>query len=215
MIYVSHSMPAGLCCQQPYNPAPAGSFDFRTDMDLTGNGLLWYARPQLFFRCTVCPTGSLQTPSKHKELALVFFSTLEPITLSPGAVTQRNGVPMLYDTASSSNLPSLYLCLARNVLGRVPLTPCFVRGNRTPTLIHSFGNRQGAVADSRNGAGNCSRLYEVNIWMWLYCRGQPRLVTVAKAQLQRKAAISDARRRAADTMKRRREERLLPKTGRG
>ena len=61
---------------------------------------------------------------------------------------------------------SLYLCLARNVLGRVPLTPCFVRGNKTPTLPHSFGNRPGAVADSRNGAGNGSRLYEVNIWMW-------------------------------------------------
>ena len=77
---------------------------------------------------------------------------------------------MLYDTASSSNLPSLYLCfkLVRNVLGRVPLTPCFVRGNRTPTLPHSFGNRQGALADSRNGAGNGSRLYEVNIWMWRY-----------------------------------------------
>ena len=156
-----------LVAPQPYNPSPAESFDFRADMDLSGNGLLWYARPQPFFRCTVCPTGSLQTPSKHKELALVFFSTFEPITLtpSPGAVTQRNGVPMLYDTASSSNLPSLYLCLARNVLGRAPLTPCFVRGNRTPTLPHSFGNRQGAVADSRTGAGNGSRLYEVNIWM--------------------------------------------------
>ena len=59
------------------------------------------------------------------------------------------------------------------------------------------------MADSRNGAGNGSRLYEVNIWMWLYCRGQPRLVTVAEAELQWKAAISDARRRAADTMKRR------------
>ena len=72
------------------------------------------------------------------------------------------------------------------------------------------------MADSRNGAGNGtasygSRLYEVNMWMWRYGRGQPRRVTVAKAQLQRKAAISDARnlsrKRAADTMKRRREER--------
>ena len=93
------------------------------------------------------------------------------------------------------------------LLGKVPLTPCFVRGKRTPTLPHSFGNHQGAVADSRNGAGNGSRLYEVNIWMWRYGRGQPRRVTVAEAELQRKAAISDARRRAADTMKRRREER--------
>ena len=63
-----------------------------------------------------------------------------------------------------SNLPSLYICLAWNVLGRVPLTPYFVRGKRTPTLPLSFGNSQGAVADSRNGAGNGSRLYEVNIW---------------------------------------------------
>ena len=101
---------------------------------------------------------------------------------------------------------SLYLCLVRNVLGRVPLTPCFVLGNRTPTLPHSFGNSQGAVADSRNGAGNGSRLYEVNIWMWCYGRGQPRRVTVAEAELQRKAVISDARRRAADTMKRCGEE---------
>ena len=43
--------------------------------------------------------------------------------------------------------------------------------------------------------------------MWRYGRGQPRRVTVAEAELQRKAAISDARKRAAGTMKRRREER--------
>ena len=71
---------------------------------------------QLFFLCTVCPTGSLQTPCKHKELDLVFCSTFKPITLTPGAVTQRNEVPMLHDTASSFNLPSLYICLASNVL---------------------------------------------------------------------------------------------------
>ena len=40
---------------------------------------------------------------------------------------------MFYDTASSANLTSLYICLARMVLGRTPLTPCFVQGNRTPT----------------------------------------------------------------------------------
>ena len=37
--------------------------------------------------------------------------------------------------------------------------------------------------------------------------GKPRRVNVAEAELQRKAAISDARKRAADTMKLRREER--------
>ena len=68
-------------------------------------------------------TVSLRHPRQHKEVALVFVSTFEPIALTPNAGTQRNEVPMLYDTASSSNLPSLYPCLARNVLGRVPHTP--------------------------------------------------------------------------------------------
>ena len=75
-------------------------------MDLSCHGLKWYALPQLYFWCTVCPTGPLHHPRQHKELAQVFFSTLEPITLTPNAVTQSNGVPMFYDTASSSNLPS-------------------------------------------------------------------------------------------------------------
>jgi len=167
---------------------------------------MWYARPQLFFRCTVCPTGSLQRQSQHKELALVFFSTFKPISLTPNALMQRNGVPMFDDTASSSNLPSLYICSAKNVLGRVPLLPCFVDGNSTPTLPHSFCGRQGAVADSRIGAGNRSRLYGLNTWMWCYCRGQRRRVTVAEAELQRKAHITNAK-RAAATLKRRREER--------
>ena len=77
---------------------------------------------------------------------------------------------------------------------------------RKATISNARRNRKEAVADSRNGAGNGSRLYEVNIWMWRYWpygRGQPRRVTVAEAELQRKAAISDARKRAADTMKRR------------
>ena len=91
------------------------------------------------------------------------------------------------------------------MLSDLPLTQCFERGNKTPTLPHSVGN-QGAVADSRNGAGNGSRPYKVNIWM-CYGRGQPRRVTVVEAELQRKAAISDARKRAADTMKRHREKR--------
>ena len=83
----------------------------------------------------------------------------------------------------------------------------WLRSHTIRPLPHSFGNRQEVVADSRNGAGSGSRLYEVNIWMWRYGRGQPRRVTVAEAGLQRKDAISDACRRAADTMKRRREER--------
>ena len=48
---------------------------------------------------------------------------------------QRNGVPMLYDSASIRNYPSLYICPVSNILGRVPLIPCFVAGNKHPTLL--------------------------------------------------------------------------------
>ncbi len=83
--------------------------------DLTGDGLVWYARPQLFFNkfnCTLCPKGlkaSVHSGS-HKEVSLVNFSTFEPIDLTPGSIMQRAGVPMLYDSASNPRLPCLYIC---------------------------------------------------------------------------------------------------------
>ena len=115
---------------------------------------------------------------------------------------------MFYDTASSSgNEPSLYLCPAGNVMGRVPMIPCFIAGNKHPTLPHSIGSRQGAVADTRPDAGNGSRLYELSPWMWRYGRGQPRKVSVAVAEARRQERVSEARRQAAETAKRRREQR--------
>jgi hypothetical protein len=66
--------------------------------------------------------------------------------------------------------------------------------------------RHSAVPVDGHG-GNGSRLYELNTWMWRYGRGQPRRVTVAEAKLQRKARITNARKRAASTLKRSREER--------
>ena len=145
-----------VCLIAPYpnNPKPVDQFDFAMDMDLSGEGLLWYARPQLFFHCTVAPTGRLRDTGRHRQLALVFFSTFEPITLPIDSIMKREGVPMFYDSASSTNLPSLYLCRAENVLGRVPMMPCFVAGNSTPTLPHRFGDSYGAVADT---ACHCGR----------------------------------------------------------
>ena len=34
----------------PNNPNPVESFNIKTDFDLTGDGLVWYAHPQLFFK---------------------------------------------------------------------------------------------------------------------------------------------------------------------
>ncbi len=42
----------------PNNPYPVESFNVKTDFGLQEDGLVWYARPQLFFNCTLCPTGA-------------------------------------------------------------------------------------------------------------------------------------------------------------
>ena len=87
-----------VCVIAPYpnNPSPPEDFDPRSDMDISGQGLMWYARPQLFFKCSVCPTGQRANKHRHIELSLVFFSTFELINITPNSVMQRNGVPMLY-----------------------------------------------------------------------------------------------------------------------
>ncbi len=72
-------------------------------------GLVWYTRPQLFFNCTLCPTGAKESlySASHKEVSLVYSSTFEPIALTPDSIIQQAGVPMLYDLASNPRLPCL------------------------------------------------------------------------------------------------------------
>jgi hypothetical protein len=89
---------------------------------------------------------------------------------------QQERVPTFYNSASSlsSALPCLYICPVKNVLGRVPMIPCFVAGNTQPTIPHGFARSGRAVlgprlgegaADTRYDSGNGSRLYELNLWM--------------------------------------------------
>ena len=192
----------------PNNPNPVESFNIKTDFDLSGDGLVWYARPQLFFNCTLCPTGLKASVhgGSHKEVSLVYFSTFEPVDLTPDSIMQRAGVPMLYDSASNPRLPSLYICPVANVLGRAPLIPCFIGGNRHPTIPYRFKDDRrigDGSADTQRDRGNGSRLYEVNIWMWRYGRSRPRMVCIAEAERIRAEWLSESRTRAAETRKRR------------
>ena len=101
-----------------------------------------YVRPQLFFNCTLCPTRAKESlySASHKEVSLVYFSTFEPINLTPDSIMQQAGVPMLYDSASNQRLPCLYICPVENVpvLGLAPLIPCFIGSNSHPTIPHCF-----------------------------------------------------------------------------
>ena len=94
-------------------------------MDLTGVEPLWCALPQLFFHCTLCPTGSLGSQSRqsqHKEVegTMILVSSSEPIKLTQKTIIHHIKVCMfrVYDTTSSSNFQCLCICWAKNVLGR-------------------------------------------------------------------------------------------------
>ncbi len=150
------------CCKQdcvvvlapyPNNPHPVESFNIKIDFDLQGDGLVWYARPQLFFHCTLCPAGAKGDRGTHKEVSLVYFSTFEPIELTPDSIMQRAGVPMLYDSASNPRLPCLYICPVANVLGPAPLIPCFIGGKCYPTIPHRFKDNQRWRRLRRHAAG--------------------------------------------------------------
>ena len=48
-----------LVAPYPYRLQQLEDFDPIGDLDISGGGDLWYARPLLFFRCTLCPTGKM------------------------------------------------------------------------------------------------------------------------------------------------------------
>ncbi len=83
---------------------------------------------------TLCATGAKEPwySASHKVVSLVYFSTFEPIDLTPDSIMQQAGVPMLYDSASNPRLLCLYICPVENVLGRAPLILCFIGGTVTP-----------------------------------------------------------------------------------
>ncbi len=136
---------------------------------------------------TLSRIGAKGRSGSHKEVSLVYFSTSQPINLTPGSVMRRAGVPMLYvsDSASNPRLPCLYICPVTNVLGRAPVIPCFVGGNSHPPIQHSFKDDWHlgrASADTQRDLGNGSRLYEGNICTWRYGRGRPWMVSIAEAE---------------------------------
>jgi hypothetical protein len=112
---------------------------------------------------------------------------------------------MLYDSASNPRLPCLYICSVANVLGSTPRIQCFISSNSHPTIPYRFKDDLcigHASPDTQRDRGNSSRLYEMNIWMWCYCRGRPRMVPIVKAERIRAERISESRTRAAETRKR-------------
>ena len=157
--------------------------------------------------CTVCRRGHQDNRPSHKELSLVFFSTFEPINLSPDYVMQgEKELPMLYEL-SERQLPTLYVCPAENMLGRVPLIPCYLAGNTHPTIPYGMRGGNLGETDSRADSGTGSKLFEVNLWLWKYDRSLPLKCTVGEVEETRRKRLVESRKRGAATAKRRREAR--------
>ena len=92
------------------------------------------------------------------------FSTFEELKL-PATGPMDRATTKLY---KPSPTPILYVAPCHLMLGRVPLFPCFLQGNATPTIPHKLrqlkgsafqcGTADAAAADGRKG----SNVYGVN-----------------------------------------------------
>jgi hypothetical protein len=106
-------------------------------------------------------------------------------------------------------VPTLYVCQVENVLGPVPLLPCYLKGNTVDTIPYSCRsqNPRGAAAasDSRADSWTGSRLFEVDIWVWQYGRPFPRKFSVEEAVAMQQKRVLESRARGAATLQRRRE----------
>jgi hypothetical protein len=145
----------------------------------------WYARPQLFFKCTLCPKDGRQPKNPTYRYGpddllyyLVFLSNFEELTLPIKGPMEDAGVIKLYKPTPT---PCLYVAMAENMVCRALLVPLFLAGNSTPTIPHMFSKRKDSgfpygcadstAADGRRG----SNVYEVNPWLWQFGRCKPRL----------------------------------------
>jgi hypothetical protein len=120
-------------------------------------------------------TGCHKTGPDNISYLLVFFSTFDELTLPIQGPMEDAGVVKLYEPSQTI---FLYVAPAENMVGRIPLMPCFLDGNATPTIPHKYsknkascfpaGCADAAAEDGRRG----SKVYEVNPWLWQFGRGK-------------------------------------------
>jgi hypothetical protein len=142
----------------------------------------------------------------------VFFNTFEELKLPITGPMEDSGVVKLYEPSPT---PCLYVALAENMVGRVPLLPLYLAGNATPTIPHLYSRRKESgfplgCADSAAAAGRRgSNIYEVNLWLWQFGRGKPRLggLSVEETAERMQAHRDESHKRAVETRRRRKADR--------
>ena len=100
---------------------------------------MWFVHPQLFFHCTLRPigiaAGRFNRSDEDIPLDLVFFSPFEELNLRTAGIMESKGIHRVYEP---SPVPTLYVGRVEDLLGRVPLIPCFLDGNATSTIPHKY-----------------------------------------------------------------------------
>ena len=147
---------------------------------------------------------------------LVFFSAFERLDLSSEAEKpmQNSGITMLYEPGpwdpenSRSKQPVLHVGYLEHIVCRAPLIPCFLDGSSTNTIPISKRGELSAFPYARTvtraGAGDESKVFEVNIPLWRFGRGKARTTSVDEAECFLAEQIATSRRRAAATKRQRR-----------
>lgn len=193
----------------PFYEHDPDDFDVALDFDK-----LWFARLQLLFRVTVRPCGNLSNSEQDIELSLAFFTTFDDDIRS--AVRERDsmltdyGCKLFFEAKETK--PICYVGPISNILGRAPLMPCYLDGNPTPTIPHSFSHLRhpkykalGIFPDSKPGSGNGSKLYRLNMFLWSFGRSLPRgqepEQSIEACEERRRKTLSDARKKALETSK--------------
>ena len=141
-------------------------------------------------------------------LNLLFFSAFEDLRLRTTGTMESNGIRKLCEP-SPGPVPTLYVGRVEDLLGRVPLFPCFLHDNATSTISYKYAPRQKQAFEFRcaDGASQGSRrgshVYEINTWLWNFGRPQPRVrgLSVARTERIRRKSRSETSRRAWETRK--------------
>jgi hypothetical protein len=150
--------------------------------------------------------GRFNRSDEDIPLDLVFFSPFEELRLRTAGIIESKGIHRVYEP---SPVPTLYVGRVEDLLGRVPLIPCFLDGNATSTIPHKYSSRQQDAFEygCADGAGPTSRrgshVYEINTWLWNFGRPQPRVggLSVAKTEKIRRKSRSEASKRGWATKK--------------
>ena len=180
----------------PPHPHYIGPRDAQYDVaaSISDPDSMWIVRPQLYFSCTLRPLNAAvdryNNSSDDIPLDLVFFSAFEDLLLRMTGTMESRGVRKLYEP---SPVPTLYVGRVEDVLGRVPLFPCFLDGNLTSTIPHKYAARQGL--DFEFGCADRP------LQGWNFGRPQPRVagLSVAATQKIRKRCRGEAAKAAWKT----------------